>query len=171
MTNRKLLWTIVLIILIITLLPWSHQYLSHFIHGISGNDLATNMRFGEYKDAIILISRYPVFGVGFGGAPDIDVYLGVSSAYLLLSEQVGLVGFSSFATILIILFTWGIKNKSRILSITQLSSQWIGIYGAILTTTIVGLFDHYFVNLEFQASQTFFWIIIGLSIVTTKLSQ
>tara|TARA_Y100001970_G_C14196367_1_gene838358 strand:- start:1734 stop:2123 length:390 start_codon:yes stop_codon:yes gene_type:complete len=129
------------------------------------------MRFGEYKDAIILISRYPVFGVGFGGAPDIDVYLGVSSAYLLLSEQVGLVGFSSFATILIILFTWGIKNKSRILSITQISSQWIGIYGAILTTTIVGLFDHYFVNLEFQASQTFFWIIIGLSIVTTKLSQ
>ena len=171
MTNRNFLWTIVLILLIITLLPWSHQYLSHFVQGISGNDLATNMRFGEYKDAIILISRYPVFGVGFGGAPDIDVYLGVSSAYLLLSEQVGLVGFSSFATILIILFTWGIKNKSRILSITQISSQWIGIYGAILTTTIVGLFDHYFVNLEFQASQTFFWIIIGLSIVTTKLSQ
>ena len=44
------------------------------------------MRFGEYKDALTLIERYPLFGVGFTGVPDIDLYLGVSMLYLIIAR-------------------------------------------------------------------------------------
>ena len=59
------------------------------LEGFSGQDLATQMRFGEYKDALILIERYPLFGVGFTGTPDMDIYLGVSMLYLIIAENMG----------------------------------------------------------------------------------
>jgi hypothetical protein len=40
---------------------------AHFVEGLQGQDLATQMRFGEFKDAFILIERHPL-GVGFAGA-------------------------------------------------------------------------------------------------------
>ena len=43
-----------------------------------------------------LIARYPIFGVGFTGVPDIDLYLGVSMLYLIIAENMGLVGLASF---------------------------------------------------------------------------
>ena len=169
--NRKVLWIISAMIILILFLPLSQQYVSHFTDAIKGQDLATSMRLGEYKDALILISRYPAFGVGFGGTPDIDIYLGVSSAYLLLSEQVGLIGFTSFVIIITSVFVWGIKHRSASLTNKDLSSQWLGIYGALVATTIIGVFDHYFVNLDFQSSQTCFWVIVGLALSVTRISQ
>ena len=59
------------------------------------------MRFGEYKDALILIARYPFFGVGFTGVPDIDIYLGVSMLYLIIAENMGLIGLAIFVAILV----------------------------------------------------------------------
>ena len=169
--NRKVLWILVAMILLILFLPLSQQYVSHFTDAIKGQDLATSMRLGEYKDALILISRYPAFGVGFGGTPDIDIYLGVSSAYLLLAEQVGLIGFSGFLIAITTVFVWGIKHKSDSLTNNCLSSQWLGIYGALVATTIIGVFDHYFVNLDFQSSQISFWVMIGLALSVTRISQ
>ncbi len=61
----------------------------HFAEGIAGRDQATQMRFGEYKDALRLIERYPLLGVGFIDTPDIDLYIGVSSMYLLIAQQMG----------------------------------------------------------------------------------
>ncbi|MCB9162257.1 MAG: hypothetical protein H6644_20845 [Caldilineaceae bacterium] len=43
--------------------------MARLLAGFAGEDLATQMRFGEYKDALILIGRYPLFGVGFTGTP------------------------------------------------------------------------------------------------------
>ncbi len=168
---RKLFWVIAATILVTSFLPWSQQYVSHFIDAIKGQDLATSMRFGEYKDALILISRYPVFGVGFGGTPDADIYLGVSSAYLLLAEQVGLIGLSSFIIVIATVFIWGMRHRVYALTDNGLASQWLSIYGALLATTIIGVFDHYFVNLEFQSSQTCFWVIVGLALAVTRISQ
>ena len=168
---RRVFWVIAATILLISFLPLSQQYVSHFTDVIKGQDLATSMRFGEYKDALILINRYPAFGVGFGGTPDADIYLGVSSAYLLLSEQVGLIGFSSFTIVIATVFIWGIKHRLDALTNNGLASQWLGIYGALLATTIIGLFDHYYVNLEFQSSQTCFWVIVGLALAVTRISQ
>jgi hypothetical protein len=168
---RSLFWIIAGTILLVSFLPWSQQYVSHFIDAIKGQDLATSMRFGEYKDALVLISRYPAFGVGFGGAPDADIYLGVSSAYLLLAEQVGLIGLTGFLVVIATVFIWGTRHRLYALTNNGLASQWLGIYGALLAMTIIGVFDHYFVNLEFQSSQTLFWFVVGLALAVTRISQ
>jgi O-antigen ligase len=73
-------------------LPPAQTYVAHLVEGLMLQDRATLMRLGEYKDALALISRYPWFGVGFGGSPDADLYVGVSSLYLLMAEIMGVVG-------------------------------------------------------------------------------
>jgi O-antigen ligase len=70
---RRLLPYMLAAALLLLLLPVAQEYVTRFIEGAQGQDLATQMRFGEYKDAIILIQRYPIFGVGFAGTPDIDI--------------------------------------------------------------------------------------------------
>ena len=59
------------------------------------------MRFGEYKDALTLIDRYPLFGVGFTGVPDIDLYLGVSMLYLIIASNMGLIGLVLFVAVMV----------------------------------------------------------------------
>ena len=41
--------------------------------------LSAQMRLGEYRDALRLIAAYPWFGVGFGAAPEIELYIAASS--------------------------------------------------------------------------------------------
>ena len=50
----------------------------------------------EYRQALELIAQYPVFGVGFGASPSVDLPVGVSSMYLTVAEQMGLVGLAAF---------------------------------------------------------------------------
>jgi len=84
---------IILGVTVFLLMPFTQDYVGHFLDAFTGSDRATQMRLGEYKDALILIARYPLFGVGFGSSPDIDTYIGVSSVYLLMAEEMGLLGF------------------------------------------------------------------------------
>ena len=81
---RRLLPWLAVAALLLLFLPITQAYVARFVEGFQGTDLATQMRFGEYKDALILIGRYPVFGVGFAGAPDVDVYLAVASVYFTI---------------------------------------------------------------------------------------
>ena len=92
----KLLWVLIIGALIILILPVTQEYVDRFVQGAQGADLATQMRFGEYKDALILLARYPLLGVGFAGAPDIDIYLGVSNAYLTIAQEMGFIGLAVF---------------------------------------------------------------------------
>ena len=169
--HRKLLWLLALALVIITFLPVAQQYSIHFTDGLQGQDLATRMRFGEYKDAFTLIGRYPFFGVGFAAAPDADIYLGVSSAYLLLAEQMGLVGLAFFLLAIAIVLGWGLQHRRAALCDSTLAAQWLGIHAALIAALVIGLLDHYFVNLEFQAAQTFFWLLVGLALAATRLAQ
>jgi hypothetical protein len=91
----RLLLILAVVLAVILLIPWTQSYVTHFVEGLQGQDLATQMRFGEYKDALILIQRYPLLGVGFSGSPDIDTYIGVSNMYLLIAEEMGLVGLAA----------------------------------------------------------------------------
>jgi hypothetical protein len=77
---------------LLLLLPQAQDYVQHFIEGLRLQDLATLMRLGEYKDALILISRHPWIGVGFVGTPEGSLYIGVSNVYLLMAEEMGLIG-------------------------------------------------------------------------------
>ena len=145
--------------------------MQRFIEGIQGEDLATQMRFGEYKDAFSLIARYPLTGVGFFGTPDIDVYVGVSSVFLLLAQQMGIICATLYAVIgvsnLIIVFvTLKSLPKDHALEAPLLA------YGlAILGAMVGGVFDHFYFNLTFIHIAALYWMTMGLGMVAVLLAR
>ena len=165
---RRLLWWMAVGGVLFLLLPQTQAYIAHFIEGLRGQDLATKMRFGEYKDALILIRRYPWFGVGFSGTPDIDLYIGVSSFYLLLAEQMGLIGLSVFLFIMGLFFTHTWQAYQKITD-DQLADILLGCMGALVGAMVGGLFDHYFMNLDFPHAVTLFWLFVGLAMAAVRL--
>lgn len=167
---RPILALILLGATVFVFLPFTQEYLAHLSDAFTLSDRATQMRLGEYKDALTLISRYPFFGVGFGGSPDIDTYLGVSSVYLLMAEQMGLVGLSMFLITLGVFFhhlarVW----FAGIVRDPFLAPILLGIAGAVLGALIGGLTDHYFFNLKFPHSAVLFWLYVGLGMVAARL--
>jgi O-antigen ligase len=168
---RKLLLLIALVGLLLLLLPQTQAYVTRFVEGIRGEDLATQMRFGEYKDAFILISRYPVLGVGFSGTPDIDLYLGVSNLYLLIAEQTGLVGLLIFliiaGTYFVVTYrTWRETPRGHMVEGHLLSYQ-----AALAGALVGGIFDHFFFNINFVHLVALFWLVMGLGIAAARLAQ
>src|SRR5207248_3002009 len=86
--------------LVLLATPTGQEFIARFISGFSIADRATAFRVGEYTNALTLLARYPLLGIGFGVSPDIDVTAGVSSVYLLVGEQTGVLGLAAFATAL-----------------------------------------------------------------------
>lgn len=166
---RRLLMAMVLVGLLILILPQTQTYVQHFIAGTRGQDLATQMRFGEYKDALTLISRYPWFGVGFSGVPSIDLYIGVSSVYLLMAENMGLVGLGSFLLIILLYFAHGWRARRALVSDPEGEAILLGLLGAMGGALVGGVFDHYFFNLDFPHSVSLFWLYVGLTVATIKI--
>ncbi len=167
---RPIIALLILGVAVFLLLPFTQDYVGHFVDAFALSDRATQMRLGEYKDAFNLISRYPLFGVGFGSAPDIDTYIGVSSVYLLMAEEMGLIGLGVFLLIMTLFLArvaqaWfqGISGDLRLAPIL------LGVAGALLGAMIGGLTDHYFFNLKFTHSASLFWLYMGLGMATVNL--
>lgn len=156
-------------IALLLLLPQTQEYVSHLIAGFQLADLATQMRLGEYKDALILIRRYPWLGVGFAGSPDIDTYIGVANVYLLIAEQMGLVGLLSFAIVMGKFLARFWRVRARAVALEELESLGWGLHAGIVGALTGGIFDHYFFNLDFHHSVTLFWLVVGLGTVATEL--
>ena len=167
---RRMVWLILGAAAVILFLPVTQAYVAHFVEGLQGQDLATQMRFGEYKDALILINRYPLFGVGFSGAPEIDIYLGVSSAYLIIAEEMGLLGLTVFLLSMAAVFGWGYQRRKAVYQDGTLTSLWLGAHAGLTAALAVGVVDHYFFNLDFQPAGTLFWIFVGLCLAATRLA-
>ena len=135
-------------------------------------DRATQMRLGEYKDAFILIGRYPWLGVGFAGTPDIDTYLGVSSAYLLVAEQMGFVGLGVFLVIIAWFFVYTLGAWRRLSpSEDELESLLLGVVTGLAGALVAGVLDHYFFNFDFPHSVTLFWLFIGLGAAAAQMAR
>ncbi len=166
---RKLVLLMLLVGLVLLLLPQTQWYVQHFVEGLQGEDLATQMRFGEYKDALILVSRYPWFGVGFSGAPNIDVYIGVSMVYLLIAEEMGFVGLGVFLLIMALAVRQTLQGLGRVSDNPRRESILLGLLGALLAILFTGIFDHYFFNINFQHAVALVWLCVGLAIATTLL--
>lgn len=166
---RKL-WILLLVALVLLLaLPQTQDYVAHFVQGLRGEDLATQMRFGEYKDALILIRRYPWLGVGFSGSPDIDTYIGVSNVYLLIAEHMGLIGLAGFLSVMGVLFVrfWRVRRLAS--ANAMMESLFWGLHAGIVGALVGGVFDHYFFNLDFHHSVTLFWLIVGLATAAVEI--
>ncbi|MBI3764308.1 MAG: O-antigen ligase family protein [Chloroflexi bacterium] len=168
---RRLLWLALAAALVVALLPATEDYVGHFLEGVRGQDLATQMRFGEYKDALILIGRYPLIGVGFAGAPDLDIYLGVANAYLTIASEMGLVGLTAFVGVFGAIFGWMFASRRKASAPAAIEPLWYGLHAGLVSALVVGLFDHYFFNLDFQPAGTIFWLFAGLALAATRLGR
>ncbi len=164
---RKL-WLLLLAALVLVLLL-APGHVAHLLEGFRGEDLATQMRFGEYKDAFILIGRHPWLGVGFAGSPDIDTYIGVSMVYLLIAEQMGLVGLTSFFVVVGVLFVRFWRTRSLAATVPELEPLWWGLHAGLIGALVGGIVDHYFFNLNFHHSVTLFWLLVGLATAATEI--
>ena len=168
---RKLLVLGLVGVALLLLLPQAQDYVARFAAGVQGQDLATQMRFGEYKDALRLIARYPVFGVGFSGTPDIDLYIGVSSVYLLMAEQMGLVGLVAFLSALMVFFVMFFRTVRTGLSDLRREALLLGLGGAIAGVLVSGLLDHYLFNLAYPHMVSLFWIYVGLAVAAILMER
>ena len=166
---RRLLPVIALGVALILILPQTREYILHLQAGFLIQDRATEMRVGEYKDALTLISRYPWFGVGFGGTPSIDIYIGVSCVYLLIAEEMGLIGLGAFLLIMGVFFAYVWWAWRRLEPYSQAEAVLLGLSVALFGAMVGGIVDHYFFNLDFPHSVSLFWLYAGLAVATIKI--
>lgn len=157
-------------LLLLMLLPQTQEYVARLAAGFAGADLATQMRFGEYQDALTLITRYPIFGVGFTGVPDIDLYLGVSMLYLIIAENMGLVGLVAFIATMIGYFVLMAQGWRQGFS-PVLEAIVLGLASAVFGALVSGFFDHYWFNMTYPHMTVLFWLYVGLATATILVQQ
>ncbi len=153
------------------LLPPAQEYVQHFMEGIAGEDLATQMRFGEYIDAIEVIGRQPWLGVGFGDTPYIDTYLGVSCVYLLIGEEMGIPGVALFLLAMGSFMASFARARRVVKRDSSLEAIMYGTALAIAGALFSGIFDHYFFNADFPHAAALFWFVVGLAAVSFRLIE
>lgn len=166
---RKLIPLMVVAGGLLLLLPQTQDYVQHFLEGIQLQDLATLMRLGEYKDALILIGRHPWIGVGFVSTPETSLYIGVSNVYLLIAEEMGLVGLGAFLLILGLFFQQVWLAWPSLRQQEGLESILLGLAASVVGILVGGLLDHYFFNLNFPHSVSIFWLYLGLAMASIHL--
>lgn len=165
---RKLLLMAGLAAAALLILPQAQAYVGHLVEGLQMQDRATLMRLGEYKDAISLITRYPWFGVGFTGSPDADLYVGVSSLYLLMAEEMGTVGVAVFALVVMGFFAnlwWAWHRKVA----PRLEALLLGLFAAVTGVVCGGFLDHYLFNLVYPHMSLLFWSYVAMGMSAVRL--
>jgi len=167
---RRLLLYVLVGAALLLLLPPAQAYVAHFIEGVQLQDRATLMRLGEYKDAFALIGRYPWFGVGFTGSPDADLYVGVSSVYLLMAEEMGVVGVLVFLAAITAYLATLWRTWRRGLS-PRLEALLLGLGAAVVGVMISGVLDHYLFNLVYPHMGVLFWSYLGLGMAAVRLAR
>ena len=113
----------------------------------------------------ILIARYPLFGVGFTGVPDIDIYLGVSMLYLIIAENMGVIGLLIFIAVMVGFFIM-VASAWRQGIEPGLEAILLGYAGAILGVLVSGVFDHYWFNMTYPHMTVLLWLYVGMATAT-----
>jgi O-antigen ligase len=141
-------------------------FVERIVEGVQFRDQANQMRLAEFRNALEIIRRYPVFGVGFGGGPELGLITGVSSIYLAMAERIGLVGLSVFIGICAAFFVITLRALSRLDE--ERSALLLGVQAGIVAALAVGLLDHYYFNIEFSHMAALFWGVLGLGLVLAR---
>jgi len=155
--------------------PVGQEFVARFVSGFSTADRATAFRVGEYANAITLLQRYPLLGIGFGLSPDIDVTAGVSSVYLLVAEQTGLLGLGAYLAALLTTWWVGARGFALPQAPGQSPQAWEQLQGvraaflAALTGALVaGLLDQYFANVAFPHAVALFWLYAAVLVAASR---
>ena len=150
--------------------PVGREVVTRFISGLSTADRATAFRVGEYANALTLLARYPVLGIGFGVSPDIDVTAGVSSVYLLVAEQTGLLGLGVYVLALACIWLIGVRGLTG-----TRDRKLQGVRAAFLAASsgalVAGLLDHYFANSAFPHAVALFWVYAAGLVASSRLAR
>ncbi|MBI4300592.1 MAG: O-antigen ligase family protein [Chloroflexi bacterium] len=157
-------------LLLLFFIPQGDFIFGRFASGVGAQDVAAQMRLGEYKDALRLISLYPWLGVGFGSAPSVDLYVAASSIYLLMAEEMGLVGLSIFIITTIALFVY-VFHWMRRMEDEEMRTVQLGALGGVVAALTAGIFDHYFFNLQFPHTVAIFWLFVALAMAATIMGR
>ncbi|MBC8098285.1 MAG: O-antigen ligase family protein, partial [Armatimonadetes bacterium] len=155
---------------LVLLLPQAQGYVERFIDAFTAGDLATQMRIGEYTDSLRLISQYPIAGVGFTGTPTIGLYTSVASMYLIMANQIGIVGVLIFVATMLGIMVYGVAAWRWARHDPELDSIHLGYHCALVAALINGIGDLYYFRLDFQASITLFWLIAALALASSRLT-
>jgi O-antigen ligase len=155
--------------LLILILPQTQGYVERFIDAFQGADLATQMRLGEYGDSLELIREFPIFGIGFTGSPRIDLYSGVANLYLLIANQIGLVGLALYATTMLGVLIYGLRAWRYAKQDDQLDSIHLGYHAAVVAALVNGIGDFYYFRIDYQGSILLFWLTVSLALASSRL--
>lgn len=158
----------VLLVLLAGTLPWTEAYVANFVDGLRMQDRSTQMRLGEYRDAMRLIERYPLLGVGFGSVRDVDLYRGVSSLYLIVAETMGLVGLAALIALfggaaLRLVVAW------RRMEPDGLRAVVLGGLAALTAAAVSGILDHYYFT--YPHAFALLWLILGVAMGAIRLDD
>jgi O-antigen ligase len=172
---RRLIPLMALAGALLLLLPQAQAYVQRLVEGLRAQDLATQMRLGEYKDALLLIGRHPWIGVGFVGTAETSLYIGVSSVYLLMAEEMGLIGLTAFLLIITLFFVQVRRTWPRIVREGRANyaqqAVILGLVASIVGILVGGILDHYFFNLDFPSSVSVFWLYLGLAMAALRIAD
>ncbi|MCK6577117.1 MAG: O-antigen ligase family protein [Anaerolineae bacterium] len=164
-------WTLVALgACLLLVLPQTRDYIDRFVQAFTVSDLATQMRVGEYRDSLRLISRYPLTGVGFTGVPDNDLYTGAASMYFIMANHIGLVGVAIFGITIGSVFWYGRRAWRSAEADDDLRPIIIGYHAALLAALINATSDHYYFRIDFHASVTLFWLVVALAVSSSRLA-
>nr|MBP6297869.1 O-antigen ligase family protein [Anaerolineae bacterium] len=141
---RRFIPLMIMLTGMILLLPQAQDYLERFLDAFRGGDLATQMRLGEYSDAARLISQYPVFGIGFTGSPSIDLYSSVASMYLIMANQIGLVGVGLYGIVMFATLAYGYRAWRIARQTPELDAIHLGFHAALIAALVNGIGDLYY---------------------------
>lgn len=168
---RRLLWIMALAVVLAFFLPVTQRYIDKLEAGFTNQDLETQMRFGEYKDALTLIGRHPVIGVGFSGVPEIDLYLGVANTYLTIASHMGLTGLLAYLLMIGSAFGYAAVHRRAIAAAPPLADLWLGLAAGMVGVLAGGMFDHFYFKIDlFQPTMTLEWVLLGLMLAAARLA-
>lgn len=174
---RRLWWVILaaggLAALVLIGLGVGEEFVQRVTQGVQFRDQANQMRLAEYRNAIAVIQAYPIFGIGFGAAPDIDLTAGVSSIYLAIAQRTGLVGLCAFLGLMVAFFLRSLRalRAAHDRADVELSAWLVSLQASIAAALAVGLLDHYFFNVEFSHMAALFWGNIGLAMAIERIGD
>lgn len=163
LTLLRYRWLIVpggMLALLVLALGLGENFIHRFYLGITLQDPATKLRLQEYANALGIIRAHPLFGVGFASA-SITLHTGVSSIYLTIGEETGLLGLAVFLLAVGSVALAGFRHWRETGESAEGDLQ-LALFAALLTALADGVFDHFYFNIEFAHMAALLWIICGL---------
>ncbi len=153
-------------LLLLLVLPQTQVYLQRLVEGLLRQDLATQMRLVEYRNALALIQAYPWTGIGFFDTPTLAYRSGVSMIYLTVATYMGLPALGLFLVLLVVPLIRLVRTPWRQ---HELEPYILGLAGTIVVLIMTGFFDHFYFNLLYPHMSALFWLLLGACTAAHRL--